>query len=323
MLTNKRVLITGATGFVGANLVKSCLKKGADIYLLTRATSNKWRINDILKDVSEFSADLTDNQAVEKLVLTIRPEIIFHTAVYGGFPYQRDLKKTIDTNLLGTINLIEACEKVGFKLFINTGSSSEYGVKEEPIKEDSPLTPFSSYGISKAFATQFCQMKFRTGLPVITLRLFSPYGYYEGATRLIPSVILSSLKDIAPEVSSPTSVRDFVFIEDVVNAYLKAVDMKDRLNTDVFNIGSGLQHSVGEVVEKILFLTGKKIKPKWGSVSNPRIEPKIWQADISKTEQILNWQPKHSLDNGLNKTLIWFKENSLMYEGEVSNGDIL
>jgi nucleoside-diphosphate-sugar epimerase len=314
MVYNKKVLITGATGFIGANLTRTFLEKGADVSILTREKSNKWRIEDILCNLSEYCVDLTDRQELEKAISHIHPEIILHTAVYGGFPFQKDFKKTFETNLIATINLLETCEKTGFELFINTGSSSEYGIKKEPIKESDILRPLTHYGISKALATLFCRMQSKPGLPVVTLRLFSPYGYYEEPTRLIPSVILSCLKGESPRVSSPNPVRDFIFVEDVVDAYLKVVENKDRVGDELFNIGYGVQYSVEEVVNKIIFLTGNRVKPEWGSVSNARVEPQIWQADISKAKDFLKWVPEYSLDKGLDKTIKWFGENKLYYE---------
>lgn len=318
MLKKKKILISGATGFIGANLARKSLEAGNEVYIISRAASDKWRISDILKILHEFSVDLLDYERLESVICEIKPEIIFHTAIYGGYPFQKNINKTIQTNFIGTANLIEACSKIGFENFVNTGSSSEYGQKNAPMKERDSLDPDNIYGASKAGATLFCRTKSKfEKLPITTLRLFSPYGYYEESSRLVPSVILSCLKKENPMLSSPESVRDFVFIDDVIDAYFAAAKTPNVVG-EIFNIGGGRQSSIKEVVNKILGLMESDIEPQWGSIPERSNEPKIWQADISKARTILNWQPKHSLWQGLGDTVKWFEKNISLYEETIS-----
>ena len=315
MLKNKRILLTGATGFIGANLTRHFLKKGARIFIFTRAESNKWRIQDILKDVSEYLADLRDSARLKKIIKKIKPQIIIHTAVYGGYSFQNDPLKIIETNFAGTVNLVKASKVAGLELFINTGSSSEYGIKSKSMKETDILEPVNEYGVTKAVTFSYCHaVAKKENMPLVTLRLFSPYGYYEEKSRLISSVILSCLKLRNPKLSLPDSVRDFIFIEDVISAYEKVIDNKNKVKGEVFNIGSGKQHTVGEIAENIVKLTGNKVKPEWGKIANPRQEPKCWQADISMAKRLLNWEPEYSLRQGLEKDINWFKENIALYK---------
>jgi len=314
MINSKTVLITGATGFVGSCLTHRLVRVDCDLHIIKREQSNIWRIKDILNRVAVHNVDLIDGDSLEKLVKNIAPEIIFHTATYGGYPFQKDVNKIIQTNIMGTINLVNACLKVGFSIFINTGSSSEYGIKSKPMNETDLLEPNNNYGVAKASPTLFCQAKARSEkLPIVTLRLFSPYGYYEELTRLVPSVIISCLTGKNPKVSSPEPVRDFIFIEDVLDAYVKAANVPNA-GGEIFNIGYGQQHSVGEVVNKIIKLTGGKVNPEWGVIPKRINEPTIWQADISKAKNILKWKPKCNLEKGLNKTVKWFKENLSLYK---------
>lgn len=314
MLKGKKVLITGTTGFIGANLVKKCLKVGARTYILTRETSNKWRIKNILKDVNEYCVDLLDYKRLETVVSKIKPEIIFHTALYGGYPFQKDVTKIVQINIIGTHNLINACSKVRFNIFVNTGSSSEYGTKDTPMSETDLLEPNNIYGTSKAAATLLCQTKSKSeNLPIITLRLFSPYGYYEEPTRLIPSVILACLRKKNPRLSSPEAVRDFTFVEDVVEAYLAAAKTPNAIG-EIFNIASGRQNSIKEIVDEIIELTGNNVQPQWGSIAKRPNEPNIWQANITKAKDALNWRPNYSLHKGLSKTVQWFKANLSFYD---------
>ncbi len=315
MLKNKKVLITGATGFIGANLVHFFLKEGASVIIFTRNASDKWRIRKTSGNLSEYTVDLSDGKETENEVTRIKPDIIFHNAIYGGHSLQDDTNEIFNTNLLGTINLLNACRKVKFDLFVHSGSSSEYGVKDSSFKEDDILKPVTDYGVSKAAATLYSQaLAKRVGLKIITFRLFSPYGYYEGPSRLIPSVIMSCLNGKNPKLSSPEPVRDFIFIEDIISAYMEAVRNSDQiLAGEVFNIAYGAQHSVSEVVDAIINITGNKVKPEWGKVDNSRHEPKCWQGDISKAGRLLNWKPKYDLSQGLKKNIDWFHKNIALY----------
>jgi nucleoside-diphosphate-sugar epimerase len=282
-----------------------------------RRDSDLWRIKPVLGRARLHRLDLRDKAGVEKTISKIRPRIIFHCATYGGYPRQQDLDSIIQSNVTGTVNLLEACIKFKFDCFVNSGSSSEYGIKQAPMKETDLPEPASAYGAAKASATLFCQaVAKREGLPLVTLRLFSPYGYYEDAGRLIPQVITSCLNKKGPRLSSPYSVRDFVFIEDVISAYLKAGQQGDKIGSQVFNIAGGRQYSVGQVADKIIKLIPSAVKPLWGSILNPRIEPRCWEADIRKASKLLKWEPACSLESGLKKTVQWFKENRNLYDGK-------
>jgi nucleoside-diphosphate-sugar epimerase len=312
-LKGKRLLITGATGFVGSNLVRMALKEGSDVHIITRTKSDKWRIDDVSTYITDYNSDLLDYKRLDNIVSIIRPDIIYHTATYGGKPNQRDTIRIVQTNLIGTINLIKACMKFSFDLFVNTGSSSEYGIKEKPMMEEDLLEPVNDYGVSKSAATQYCRAIAKTEeLPIVTLRLFSPYGSYEGSTRLIPSVILSCLRRKKPRISSPNFVRDFVHIKDVLDAYEKLIDIP-QLSGEILNIGSGKQCTIEEVANKIIELLGNCVELETGMAQRWPNEPKKWEADISKANDILAWKPKYDLENGLAETISWFEKNINRY----------
>ena len=318
ILKNKRIIVTGATGFIGSNIIRYSSKQGAKVSAFFLKGDDKWRINDISKDIAEYPVDLLERAELESAILQIKPQIIFHTAAYGGHAFQKDTDRIMKTNFLGTVNLLNACNNAGFELFVNTGSSSEYGIKFHPIKEDDLPEPMTAYGVSKLAATLYCQAVARSeNKPIVTLRLFSPYGYYDEQTRLISSVTISCLKGRNPKVSSPDYVRDFVFIEDVIDAYIKVMENKDRVKGEVLNIGSGRQYSVAEAVGEIIKFTKNVSKPQWGKKPKHRVEPEIWQADISKAERLLNWKPKYDLSRGLKKTIDWFQENNSLYKEEM------
>lgn len=312
-LRGEKVFITGATGFVGSNLARRSLERGAEVFINIRKTSDTWRIEDILNEVDVIPVDITEYEKIKHSLKEIRPDIIFHTATYGGKADQINTEKIIDTNIIGTVNLLRSCKDIDVNLFVNTGSSSEYGIKNSAMMESCLLEPVTEYGVSKAAATLYCQTYAITeNLPIVTLRLFSPYGQYEQKSRLIPSLILAALQKINPKITSRHLVRDFIFIEDVLDAYEAVMDLKTAPGK-IFNIGSGRQHSVGEVVDMIVGLLGNEVTYEIGIPQAWKNEPTFWQADIQQAKSELDWEPKYLLKEGLAATIDWFKLNKGLY----------
>ena len=312
----KKVLITGGTGFIGSNFVNKFLELGDEVNLIVRPESNFWRIESVKSKTKLHLVDLTNAEEIERFIGNLRPQIILHFATYGAYQgREQDIKKTIDTNLLGMINLVNACSKISFDCFINTGSSSEYGTKDKPMNENDLLEPNNLYGVTKAAATIYCQsLAKKMELPLVTMRPFSVYGYFEEAGRLVPEVIKAYFKDEPPSLGTPSSVRDFVFVEDVIDAYLKAIENIHKVKSNIFNIGTGVQSKIGDVAEIVGKIAGSKKEPVYSAIKPNQHEPKNWLADISKARKMLDWSPKHSLQEGLIKTVSWFKENIYLYQ---------
>lgn len=314
----KTCLVTGGAGFIGANLVRKLLTTGHRIHIVTEKGSPLWRLTSVLNQITVHEIDIANFEKIKALVSNIKPEWIFHLASYGGMPGQNDQETIFYVNFESTVNLVNACKEVGFECFINTGSSSEYGMKNSPMKEDQVLEPVSDYGVAKAAATQFCLKEALTNkLPIYTVRPFSPYGDYEAPARLIPTVLVGALQDKPLSLSSPNFVRDFIYIEDMVDIYL-AITKNLPQNHFVFNAGTGTQCSIQDVINTAQAMNDKKLIVQWNA-SEPRPwEPKRWQADISLAQQVLNWHPHNNLAKGLKKSLTWFKNNLEFYsEGSV------
>jgi len=312
----KKVLITGGAGFIGANFARKFLDLGYKVNLIEKKGANIWRIKEIKNKINIYYFDLKDANKLESLIIRIKPEIVLHFAAYGTYPRnQKDIKQTIEVNLLGTINLINACSKVKLKCFINTGTSSEYGIKNVPIREHDLLEPDNLYGITKAAGTMYCQnMAKKLNFPIITMRPFAIYGYFEEKDRLIPTIIKSCLTNKELKLSSSDSVRDFIFIEDMIDAYLSVIKNCKKAKGEIFNLGAGEQTKIKEIVNMIKKITGSKIKPKYGKVELAQFEPKKWVADTSKIKKLLKWSPKYSLKDGLKKNILWFKNNIALYK---------
>lgn len=309
----KTCLITGGAGFIGANLAQKLVSLGHRIHILTEKNTNTWRLKPILSNIHIHEIDLTYFEKINELIKTIKPEYIFHLASFGGIPQQQDQETIYYVNFNGTINLLNICKEVGFECFINTGSSSEYGIKSVPMQETLVLEPVSDYGVAKAAATQYCLKEaLFNKLPVYTVRPFSVYGDYEMSGRLIPTVLTHALADKPLQLSSPNNVRDFIYIEDMVDIYLAIIKQTPQTHF-VFNAGTGIESSVQDIITMTQTIADKKLIVEWNSTTPRPWEPKHWKADISLSKQVLGWQPHYNLNKGLKKSLAWFKNHIELY----------
>jgi nucleoside-diphosphate-sugar epimerase len=310
MTVTDPILVTGASGFIGSHLVRRLAGTGADVHVFLRSSSDTRRLGDITGRLERHAADLTDPASLRTAVRRVRPRTIFHCASWGGHPGQTDGAAIFGTNLAGTFHLLAACEEAGFDRFVHTGSSSEYGMKAPPISEEDEPAPVDAYGASKAGATLWCRAAaISRGLPVVTLRLFSPYGPWDDPVRLIPSVSRAFLDGRSPRLASPSGARDFVYIDDVVDACLLAASVPSAAG-EIINAGSGRQATVGEVVDILSRLIPGSPAPSWGSVS-PRPGPSVWVAGIGKARRILGWEPKVPLEDGLRRTVEWMRDETV------------
>jgi nucleoside-diphosphate-sugar epimerase len=262
--------------------------------------------------------NVENRQNVMENVRKVKPDVVIHTACYGGYPSEKNNYKMLNVNLNGTINIVDASISSNVPLVINTGSSSEYGKKSKPMKESDTINPETDYGISKALSTIYCTFKGSHETKILTLRLFSPYGYYERGSRLIPYMLLSCLRGSRIYLSSPSNVRDFIFIEDVINAYKLSILKRNKISSgSVFNIGYGKQYKIIDIVKIVSKVSGKLLEVNWHRTQNRSGDGvKIWQADIEKVNNILGWKPKTNIEDGISKTFSWIKNNFGLYDNE-------
>ncbi len=321
-----RILVTGASGFVGSNLTRRLLKDGHSVSVLLRGDHAKWRLDGILGDVQPFFSDLRDAEGVSRAVKAVRPEWIFHLAAYGAYSSQRDLSTTLQTNVMGTANLLSACMKRGFDVFVNTGSSSEYGFKGHPPSETEFLEPNSHYAVAKASATLLCSYTARSHrVRIPTLRLYSVYGPFEEPTRLIPTLILDGFRNALPPLVNPTVARDFVYVDDVVDAYLLAASITDQRPDAIYNVGTGVQSTIREIVKVAVNTLKITAEPRWSSMADRSWDTDTWVCDSSSIRRQLSWAPRSTVKRGFEKTVEWFQDNPTVfraYENETKTAPV-
>ena len=303
----KRTLMTGATGFVGANLARRLLRDGHEVHLLVRPAHHGWRIDPIRDAVTLHPVDLLDTESLGRVVGRIRPDWVFHLAASGAYSWQGDVRQIIATNLTSLTCLVEACLKTGFEAFVNTGSSSEYGYKDHPAREDERLEPNSPYAVTKAAATHYCRfISQREGLRMPTLRLYSVYGPYEDANRLLPQLILNGRRGTFPPLVNPDIARDYVHVDDVTEAFVQAAQTPIAEPGAVFNVASGTQTTLREMVAIAQKVLGIAAEPQWGSMANRTWDTNVWLADIGKITRELSWKPVVPVESGFRAMVEWF-----------------
>lgn len=309
-----RVFITGISGFIGSGLARALRKDGAEVHGFVRPTSDLWRIADMKNEVHLHTGDLLDTESIRAAIREAQPDVILHLGVYGSHPaYEKDREMIMRSSFVSTMTLLDAAKESGVGIVINTGTSSEYGTKDHPMREDEIIEPNSYYAVGKAAQTLYCQQFAREEkLPIITLRLFSVYGPYEDPARFIPTLIRKALANEDVPLADPRIARDFIYIDDVVTAYRAAMKRPD-LSGEVLNVGSSIQHTLGEVFDTVVALAGSDSKSIIGAYANRSFDTNVWVADMGKTCSKLGSRSGRSLEDGLRATIDWQKDHG--YKG--------
>jgi nucleoside-diphosphate-sugar epimerase len=307
------VLVTGGGGFVGCCAARRLLEEGFDVHVLLRPDSGAWRLEDVMHRLVVHRVDLADAEAVQATVRKATPAAILHMAAYGTYEWQAEGRRIIESNVLGSLNLLEASLTAGVRVFVNAGSSSEYGYKSEPMRETDRPEPNSIYGVAKAAQTHLAALMARkTSMAVVTFRLFSVYGPWEEPSRLLPTIIRRARAGLPLEMAAPDTARDFVYVDDVLRAVL---DFKrlTGMRGDVINIGSGVQSTLKDVVDAVLGVVGGHSEVRWGEMPARRWDTNRWQADVSKARAILGWSPRYSLFEGVAQMAQWMERAGSPY----------
>jgi nucleoside-diphosphate-sugar epimerase len=302
------VLVTGGTGMIGANLVHRLVADGYQVSVLARPTSSLLRLRPVEKRIEIIEGDLVDAASVTAVVQHAAPQTVFHLASTPFNPPTIPTKTHLDVNVIGTANLLDALRGYPDAKFIFTGSANVYG-QGANVGEDHPLLPGNLLGATKACATILMQTYSRLyGIPTVELRLYTPYGPLERPARLIPHTILSALKGEDIRMTTGGQERDYLFIDDVIDAMVLAIE-KPVLPGSVYNICSGEGIPIRDIVQRVLGLMGDPVKVQLGAV--PTRPDEIWTFSGCNTaaREMLGWQQQTSLDEGLRRTIEWFVKN--------------
>ena len=316
-----RVAITGGTGFIGANLARRALADGHEVHLLLREAHDPWRIEQLGRDVRRHTVDLSDAQAVANVLRAARAEWVFHLAAYGAYPSQTDPGQAVRTNVLGTIRLLEAAREAGAAAFVSAGSSSEYGFKDHAPSEEERPDPNSLYAVTKVAAAAYSAwVSRRDAARAVTLRLYSAYGPWEEPTRFVPQLVLAGLEGRLPALVDPRVARDFIHVDDVCEAFVRAATAPDLPPGAIYNIGTGSQTSIGDAVALARELMGVAAEPAWGSMPDRTWDTSVWVADPRRAARELGWTAKVPFRDGLARTIDWFRDPAIsaVYRGRLA-----
>ncbi|MBM4159455.1 MAG: NAD-dependent epimerase/dehydratase family protein [Ignavibacteria bacterium] len=321
-----KVLVTGASGFIGSHLAERCVSDGLEVKAFVRYnSSNKWgwlENSKYLRDIEIHTGDIRDYDSVYKA--TEGCKIVFHLAALVGIPYSYISPAAyIKTNIEGTYNVLEAARNRNFEQILITSTSETYGTAQYvPIDEKHPLIGQSPYSASKISADQLSLSYYYSyKAPVKIVRPFNTYGPRQSARAIIPSVIIQLLSEKSKlNIGNLYPTRDFTFVEDTVTGFIE-IFKSDKLFGEVTNIGINEEISVENLIKLICSIIYSKsvIKTEKKRVRPKGSEVERLLCDNSKILKFTNWKPVYSLRKGLIETINWIKENLHLFKSEIYN----
>jgi len=305
-----KIIITGAGGFVGANITQKLLSQGYEIHAFIRPQSKMWRLKEVRGRLFKHEWNIDKPRNLRKLLLKINPTAIFHLAAYGSYPKQTDRNLMIKTNITALFDLLENSKDLAYRCLIVAGSSSEYGRKNKPMSESDIPEPNNFYAVTKLAGTNLALTYTRMyKKPINVLRLFNVYGPMEEEGRLVRNVIENALFNRPIYLATGKEARDFIYIDDVTDAFIDCLENKIRIYGEVFNIGTGIQTTIEQLARKAVQIIGSKSEIILNAYPGREWDTNFWKADTKKTYRITDWKYKINLEHGLRKTIKWYKNN--------------
>lgn len=312
----KKILVTGGYGFIGSHLINR-MHKDCEVAVFTRNTSNPWRIKNALPNIQTITGNISNLNNIQHAVEQFQPHVIVHLAAYGVNSEHNNYQEAIQTNIQGTANTIFSAQySENIEKIINLGSSSEYGEKESAIHEKMMLKPVDLYGSTKASATLIGhQIASQLGINMITFRPFNLFGEMEESHKLFSYIIQQILQNKEVLLTGCEQLRDYCYIQNIIDAFILAIS-NQKITNEIFNIGSGEVHPIKFFIDTIFTYMNTELKPQYGALpyrENERMTP---QPDISKVKQLLKWEPSISIEEGIFRTINWYKQNDIEKKGD-------
>lgn len=300
------ILLTGGTGFVGSHLLEELLKLNKKVILLKRSFSDTWRINEfinnenlILKNIDEYDLnDIFNNYDITG---------IFHLATFAQRSHESEyVQEMIDSNISFPTQLLENSVNSNVKFFINTGSFSEYNLNKSPISETSEIKSFNLYASTKtAFENILKFYHDKYDLNCKTLKLFTPYGPKDDVIKITPYLIINSIKKEDILIKSPNKKLDFIYVKDVVAAYISVMENISRLQKyESFNIGTGIGTSIKDVLKIIESNLGKNKNVNFENLETDQ----VWCSN-KKIKEKINWTPETNIEKGITLTIDYYNKH--------------
>jgi len=297
---NPKILITGASGFVGQHLINSLIKENCKLYCFVRGLSIDFN-NTESEEISYYDIDLKQKEDLNNIVKSISPDIVIHLAGKKNRSNEiNEIKSILDNNVFGTLNLFESLLSVSnLKKIILLGSIEEYGFGDSPFKEDSFENPISTYGVSKLTISKLAKIFINEyNLPITLLRPSIVYGPMQGTEMFIPSLINSLSNKQNFQMTKGEQFRDFIYIDDLIEAIKKTI-LIDNLTGFTFNIASGISFKLSNIAIKIANILNAEDNLQIGALDYRKSEIMNYSVDITLALAKLNWKPNTSIDEGL------------------------
>ncbi len=306
-----KVLVTGATGFIGSHIVPQLADRGHDVFALERYVTSRYSLGSPRQAKTVF-ADLRDAHAVRGIIREIRPDAVIHTASISPVAYSYEHPQEVtEANFLATINLAEACLRevahLGHFLFAST--SETYGNGPNPKTEDTIQQPNSPYAVSKLAAEKYLlYMRDAYHFPVTVLRPFNSYGRKNDTHFVVERTIVQMLRGSDVRLGDPNPVRDLMYVDDHVRAYLTCLDNRAAVGR-VFNFCTGRAVSIAELVHLISEQTGFKGDVHWNTIPKRPLDIEVLLGDYAKARNELGWEPTMTLEEGLRRTVEFWQQS--------------
>ena len=307
-----KVLVTGATGFLGSHIVRQLLVRGHRVVAVHRTNSDPWRLRGVKEDIEWVEADLLCRTSIENALRKNHLDVVIHCAAYGVQYEQQDIDEAFRVNAQGTSHLILAAKEVGISRFIHIGSCFEYGDKNHPIHENEILEPTSLYGVSKASGTLLALvLSKQNNVPLVVVRLFGLWGPGEGKDRLVPQVIEHCLTGTRLKLTGCEQIRDYVFVEDAAWMLVDLMEIPEFVPFEIFNLASGTPIKLREFVTRIASLFHQEGLMLFGEL--PYRPTEMWHlvGNVEKWTKHVGEIRQSSISEGVRKML---ETNDVKYE---------